>query len=107
SIRGVDRHLFVPERHVFDPESLTRVDQRVVCMAALAEHFRDAFLFQAFGDEHRSSHGGRSPYDRLSVTSRSSVISCMAYFGPSRPMPLCLTPANGIRSARLLDDSFR
>ena len=43
---------------------------------------------------------------RLIVISRSSVISCIAYFGPSRPRPLSFTPANGIRSTRLLDDSL-
>ena len=30
----------------------------------------------------------------------------MAYFGPSRPRPLSLTPANGIRSTRLLEGSL-
>ena len=38
--------------------------------------------------------------------SRSSVISCIAYLGPSRPRPLSLTPPNGMRSTRLLDDSL-
>jgi len=40
------------------------------------------------------------------VTSRSSVISSIAYRGPSRPNPLSFTPPYGIRSTRLLDVSL-
>ena len=76
------------------PELVARVDQRVVGVAALAEHLGDALLLQAVGHEHRSSHRRGSP-TRLMVISRSSVISCIAYFGPSRPRPLSFTPLNG------------
>src|SRR5262245_27658558 len=40
------------------------------------------------------------------VTSRSSVISRIAYLGPSCPKPLSFTPPYGMRSTRLLDVSF-
>ena len=104
-VGGVGGLLFVPKRHVLDAELVAGVDQRVVGVSALAEDLRHALLLQAVGHEHRSSHLDRSPH-KLIVISRSSVISCIAYFGPSRPNPLSLTPLNGIRSTRLLDDSL-
>src|SRR5437899_5033474 len=60
-VGGMCGHLLMTERHVLDPETVTRVDQRIVGVAALAEHFRDAFLLQAFGDVHRSGHTSDAP----------------------------------------------
>jgi len=54
--------LFVPERHVLDPQLVARVNQRVIRVAALAEYLFDTFLSQAFGDEHRSGHAQGSPH---------------------------------------------
>jgi hypothetical protein len=58
-VRGL---LFVPERHVLDAQLVTRVDQRVVRVAALAEHLLDTFLSETFGDEHGSGHAQGSPH---------------------------------------------
>jgi hypothetical protein len=52
-MRGV---LLVTERDVLDAELVTGIDQRVVGVAALSEHFRHALLLEAVGHEHRSSH---------------------------------------------------
>src|SRR4249919_3056881 len=60
-VGGMRRHLLVTERHVLNPETVTRIDQRIVGVAALAEYFRDAFLLQAFGDVHRSGHQSDTP----------------------------------------------
>jgi hypothetical protein len=56
SIRSVNRLLLVSEGHIFDSKSMARIDERVIRMATLAEHLRNAFLLKALGDEHRSSH---------------------------------------------------
>ena len=48
--------LLVPEGHVFDAQLVTRVDQRVVGVAALAKYLGHAFLLKAAGHEHRSGH---------------------------------------------------
>ena len=42
-VRGL---LLVPERHVFDAELVAGIDQRVVGVAALAEHLGHAFLLR-------------------------------------------------------------
>src|SRR5205085_8940007 len=111
----VRRLLLVAERDVLDVIALARVDQRVVGVAALAEHLLDALRLQALGDVHRARQalgargalcGHRSVHQRVSVTRRSSVISRIAYLGPSAPTPLSLTPANGIRSTRLEEASL-
>jgi hypothetical protein len=43
------RLLLVPKGDVLDPLAVTRIDQRVIRMAALAEYLGDPFLFQALG----------------------------------------------------------
>ena len=60
-VGGVRCHLLVTERHVLNSESVTRIDQCVIRVAALPEHFRNAFLLQALGDVHRSGHESAAP----------------------------------------------
>ena len=50
------RLLLVTKRYVLDSYLVARIDQRVIRVPALAEHLRDAFLPEAFGDKHRSIH---------------------------------------------------
>ena len=61
-VGGVRCHLLVTERHVLNSESVTRIDQCVIRVAALPEHFRNAFLLQALGDVHRSGHQSNAPF---------------------------------------------
>src|SRR4029453_17733521 len=61
-VRRMGGHLLVAERDVLDPQLVAGIDQRVVRVPALPKDFRDAFLLEAVGDEHRSGHGSAPGY---------------------------------------------